>query len=109
MTITQLLKNTDLTPLVLADGSREISGVFCCDLLSVVMSKAFEDCAWITVMGNINSVAVASLDDMACIVLADGCAVDEVMLIKAKEQEINVLLSKEPIFETADTIHRLLK
>ena len=43
------------------DTDRNISGLFCCDLLSIAMSKAPEDSVWVTVMGNINTLAVAAL------------------------------------------------
>ena len=33
------------------DTDRNISGLFCCDLLSIAMSKAPEDSVWVTVMG----------------------------------------------------------
>lgn len=109
MTVEKIIELSELSPLVLADAKREIDGIYCCDLLSVVMSKAFSGCAWVTIMGNINAVAVASLDDMSCIILADGAAVDELMLTKAREQDVNVLQSNQPIFETALMIHELIK
>ena len=40
------------------ETDREIGKVFCCDLLSIAMGKAPADCAWVTVMGNINTLAV---------------------------------------------------
>ena len=38
---------------VLAEGDpqREISRIFCCDLLSIAMGKAPADGVWVTVMG----------------------------------------------------------
>ncbi len=64
---------------VLAEGDpqRELSRVFCCDLLSIAMGKAPADGVWVTVMGNRNTLAVASLTDTACIVLAEGVSLDE--------------------------------
>ena len=44
----------------LAAKDREIERVFCCDLLSVAMARAPEGCAWVTVIGNANAVAVAT-------------------------------------------------
>lgn len=51
---------------------RQIEGVYCCDLLSIVMGRAKQDDAWITVMGNMNSIAVASLSDVSCIILSEN-------------------------------------
>lgn len=106
MTVNELIEKNGLKALSLPDGEREISGVYNCDLMSVVMSKGFSGAAWVTIMANINAVAVAALTDMACIVLADGAAQDELMIEKAKAQDINVLISDKPIFETSLEIYR---
>lgn len=109
MTVSEICNKCGLKLLVEADKSREIDSIYCCDLLSVVMSKAQENCAWVTIMNNLNSVAVASLIDMSCIVLAGGIEADSTLLMKATEQEINIIASDEPIFETALKIHNALK
>ena len=101
MTVKELAEKLNLEIINLANNDLKISGVYCCDLLSIVMGKAFKDCAWVTVMGNINSIAVASLVEIGVIVLADGITPDENAVNKAKENNINVLVSKENIFNTA--------
>ncbi len=93
----------------LSNPEIELSGVYCCDLLSVVMGKAFSDCAWVTVMGNMNSIAVASLAEIGVVVLAGGGRPDENAIKKAKDNDINLLVSDKPIFETALEIHQLIK
>lgn len=92
-----------------AEGNMElpVSRIFCCDLLSIAMGRAPADCAWVTVMGNMNTLAVASLADVSCVVLAEGTALDEASVRKAEEQGISVLASERPIFETALEIYRL--
>ncbi|GHU59238.1 hypothetical protein FACS1894133_5580 [Clostridia bacterium] len=86
------------------DLNREVSGVYCCDLLSLVMGRAFADCAWVTVMGNANSVAVAVLADMACIVIAENMPLDTAALDKARENGVTVLLSEDAVYPTARSI-----
>ena len=88
---------------------REIEGVYICDLLSFAMGRAPEDYAWITVMGNMNSVAVASLADTACIVLCDKVKPDADMLKKAQQQDIAVLLSGRAAFETGLMIREVIR
>ena len=44
--------------------SREVTGGYCGDLLSWVMSRAAAGDAWMTVMGNVNSIGVAALADI---------------------------------------------
>ena len=87
---------------------REITTPFCCDLLSIAMSKAPAGSAWVTVMANINTLAVAVLADASCIILAEGVSLDEASVAKAKEQEITVFSSQEPIYVTAKQIDLLL-
>jgi len=84
--------------------TRDITSVYCCDLLSFAMGRAPEGCAWVTVMANMNSVAVASLADVACIVLCDGVKPDAEMMKKAEQQDIALLCSELPAFETGKLI-----
>ena len=88
---------------------RQIQAVFCCDLLSVAMGRAPAGCAWVTVMANMNTLAVASLADAACVVMAEGAKLDEAALNKAKLQGICVMETEEPVFEAALKIHDYMK
>ena len=81
------------------DGDKEASNGFVGDLLSVVMGKAKEDCAWVTIQSHINIVAVATLVDMACIIVAEGYKVDDDALAKAEMEEIPILSTKLSSFE----------
>lgn len=109
MTVAELI-NKDIFK-VLVEGeetSADIGKVFCCDLLSIAMSRASAGCAWVTVMGNINTLAVATLTDAACIILAEGIDLDDAALAKAKEEGITVLQTELPVFEAALAVHELL-
>lgn len=108
MTPLQLARELGLTVLASGDGdTRTIRGIYCCDLLSIVMGRAKSDDAWITVMGNINSIAVAVLADTACILLAEGIALDAEATAKAQAQNVCVLASPRPVFELAQDVARL--
>ena len=61
MNVKEFAEKLDLKVLVEGDTEREITGCYIGDLLSWVMGRAPEDSAWLTVMGNINSIAVATL------------------------------------------------
>ena len=91
-----------------ADPNREISVPYCCDLLSIAMGKMPAGAAWVTVMGNINTLAVATLADASCIILAEGISLDEPACLKAKEQGITVLLTELPIFDAALMVYQKL-
>lgn len=109
MTVHDFIKNSKLE--IVNKGSNTsvpILEPFCCDLLSIAMSKLPSGAAWITVMGNINTLAVASLTDTACIILAEGVQLDTSAQLKAKAENITVLKTDAPIFETALLVHRLI-
>lgn len=80
---------------------REIKGCYVGDLLSWVMGKANSDDMWITVMSNINIVAVAALADVACIVLAEGVMIADDIIKKANSQDIIILKSSKNSYELA--------
>ena len=109
MTVQQLI-DTQLFQLKNAgdDLERDITVPFCCDLLSVAMGQAPSGSAWVTVMSNLNTLAVASLADVACIVLAEDAQTDENFLAKACEQGITVLATELPVFEAALAVYQKL-
>ncbi len=91
------------------DVNRSISKIFCCDLLSIAMSKAPEGCAWVTVMGNKNTLAVASLADAACIILAESVQLNEADEQCAADEGITVFTTDQPVFDAAYQIQELIK
>ena len=90
------------------DAAVSVTGVFCCDMLSLAMSKGAEGAAWVTVMGGVNTLAVLRLTEMSCIILAEGVQPDEVMMTKAKEEGIAVFTTPLPVFRAALLVHELL-
>lgn len=94
--------------LSLPDGDREIDGVYIGDLLSWVMGRAQMDNAWITIMTNVNVIAVASLADTSCVILAEGVVLPDELTQTAEAKDVNVLGSDEPIYETAVRLAGLL-
>ena len=109
ITVKELITKTELTLMNRIEPSdRDIASVYCCDLLSVVMGKAPADSAWVTVMGNINVVAVSALADTACVIVADGADVDERALEKADEQGVFILRGAMPVYEAAKLVDSFL-
>ncbi len=90
------------------ETERAITTPFCCDLLSIAMGRAPAGCAWVTVMGNMNTLAVATLAEAACIIMAEGTALDEVAMKKARDQEITVLATELPVFDAALKVYQEL-
>ena len=103
MIVKDLAQTLALTTLC-GDGSENCDSVYCCDLLSVVMGNAPANSVWVTVMGNVNAIAVALLTDVACIILADNSELDTIAIAKATQQNITVLVSSQDIFTTAKAV-----
>ena len=108
MTVAELCKQAGFKAEVLPDPDREISGVYIGDLLSWVMGRANSGDVWITIMSNNNILAVASLADTACILVAEDVALESELLKTAGEKGINVLLTDKSIYDAAVTISKLI-
>jgi predicted transcriptional regulator len=70
---------------------RKVTGGYASDLLSCVMAKAQAGNVWVTIQGHPNIVAVASLLDLAGIIVAEGMSIDAATLEKAEEENIPIL------------------
>lgn len=101
LTVNDLSRMEGFAPIVMPEGEREIDGVYIGDLLSWVMGKATSGDAWITIMSNINTLAVASLTDTACIILAEGVTLEDDVKAAAEAKDINVLTTELSAYDTA--------
>lgn len=108
MTVKELSENLGLNILVEGDLSREVTGGYCGDLLSWVMSRCRSGDCWFTVMGNINCAAVAVLTDCACIVLTENAALDDDARKRAEQQDINILQSDKNAYELSVELGKLI-
>lgn len=107
MTVKELSLKDGFRAVVLPDGDRPIHGAYCGDLLSWVMGRAKADNAWITIMTNINIVAVASLSDVACILLSEGVEPDAQVKETANARGINIVGTDLTSYEAAAALSRL--
>ena len=108
MKVSELLLKTDLREVNVSDGDFEIGGIYIGDLLSWVMGRARSGDAWITIMSNINTVAVATLCDVATVILAEGVMLEGDALDAARSKGVNVLSSPHSAYETALMLNDLL-
>ena len=109
MTANELAQKLNLKPLAGAGGGQnEVLTCYCGDLLSWVMGRAREGSAWLTVMGNINAIAVSTLTDCACIILTEGAPLDEDARQRADIQNVPVYSTDRNAYEMAVKINELL-
>ena len=95
-------------PLCVPDPDREITGVYIGDLLSWVMGRAKSGDAWLTIMSNINIVAVASLADTSCIILAEGVTLESDVIKTAEAKDINIFSFSGICYDAAVLLSGLL-
>ncbi len=108
MKVNDLLTMEGFTCGVIPDPEREIEGVYIGDLLSWVMGKAKSGDAWITIMSNVNILAVASLCDCACVILSENVTLDSETLETARAKDINVIYTSKSSFEVGVLLNQAL-
>ena len=101
MTVYELANACQFNILNLPEPDREINGAYIGDLLSWVMGRAECDNVWITIMSNINVIAVASLSDVSCVLLAEDVTLDNEVLSTAKQKGINILSTPMSAYDAA--------
>ncbi len=99
-----------LTGEEISDGAdQEITGVYCCDLLSRVMANASKGTVWITVLTHTNIIAVAQLGEIGAVVIPEDIPVPEQTVDKAIEEGINIFSSPMSAYEISWRLHEGLK
>ena len=109
MKVSELIEKLNLEILTSSDFTdRDVTGCYIGDLLSWVMGRAKSGDAWITIMNNINIVAVAELTDVSCIILSEGVSVGEDIIKKADGEDIIILKSDKTSYDLAVALSREL-
>jgi len=101
MTVSELSRTPSFGAVSLPCPDRQINGVYIGDLLSWVMGRAEPDNAWLTIMSNINIIAVATLSDVSCIILTEGVTLADDIIALANEKNINILSTPLASYECA--------
>ncbi|HHY42520.1 MAG TPA: AraC family transcriptional regulator [Thermoanaerobacterales bacterium] len=87
---------------------REIRGGYASDLLSWVMAHAKENDLWITIQSHQNIVAVASLLNLAAIIIAENANIDDNTIEKAEQENIPIYSSDKSTYEICGILYNLL-
>lgn len=103
-----VVKSLGLKALV-GDVPDEFSGVYAGDLLSRAMSHVNAGDLWITIMNNVNVIAVASLTEAAAVILAEGVVLPENVKNAAEEKNITVLSSDDTVYDICRGIAATLR
>jgi serine kinase of HPr protein (carbohydrate metabolism regulator) len=108
MTIREVVDSSQLEILAQHDGlDKEITGGYASDLLSDVIAHSKAGYLWITMQTHRNIIAVATLKDLAAVVLVNGRAPDPETLEKAREERVVLLGSRLPAFELVGKLYQM--
>ena len=110
MTVRDLQNKLKLEILCQSDRgmNREVKTGMVCDLHSYVLEKAPENAAWLTVLGDINSVAVCLYSNISVMILTGSEELDDDARQKAEEYSVPILRSYKSSFQLAYEINELL-
>lgn len=85
----------------------EVTGGYACDLLSYVMTNAREGDVWVTIQSHPNIVAVASLLDLAGIIITEGGEPEAGTLAKAEREGVPILTTKCTTYAIVGQLYEL--
>lgn len=88
---------------------RQISDGYTSDLLSDVMGNADAGNVWITLQTHKNIMAIASLKELAAIILVKDNKPEKDTLEQSNAEDLPILGTSLPAFEIAGQLYNLLK
>ena len=110
MTVKEIANRLDLRIYAGSESlDQELKGAYVSDLLSDVMGHAMEGEAWITLQSHVNVAAIASLKELAAIVLVKGIKPHAAMLEKAMEEGIPVLGTELSTYQITGKVYQTLE
>jgi len=86
---------------------RDVTGGYMSDLLSDVMANSKEGDVWITLQVHPNIIAVATLKDLAGIIIVQGRKPEKETIEKAQSENIPILVSDLQAFEIAGRLYQM--
>jgi predicted transcriptional regulator len=85
----------------------EVTGGYSSDLLSYVMARAKEGNVWLTMQSHVNVVAVASLVNLAGVIVTEGNRPEPATLEKANQEGIPILATQLATYTVAGKLYEL--
>ncbi len=104
MTVNDIKEKLQLS-LIFGNVNSEFEGVYVGDLLSRAMSRVEAGNLFVTIMANVNVIAVASLTEAAAVVLCEEVELPDDALAAAEKNDITVLSTPLSAYEFCCRIH----
>ncbi len=108
MTIKEIIKKLKLKVRAGKNNlNTEITGGYASDLLSDVLANSKQSNIWITLQIHKNIVAIASMKELAGIIVINNREPEKETIKKAEEENIPIMISKMPAFELIGRLYAL--
>jgi len=109
MKVGEIFKNVPGHLLVDGGLDRQATGCYVSDLLSDVLANGKAGNLWITQHTHPNVVAVASVKELAGVIIVGGKDVEPETVERAGLEKVNVMASPLSAFEVAGAVYNLMK
>ncbi|NIM51585.1 MAG: serine kinase [Gemmatimonadales bacterium] len=108
MRLAQIVEELDLAIRTASDHlDAEVTGGYSSDLMSDVIAHSKRGDLWITLQAHQNIVAVASMNELAGIILVNGREPEDATIAKAQAEGIPIMVTQLPTFELAGRLYDL--
>lgn len=108
MKLTELIEKLNLdVKSAKVDLEREVTGGYASDLLSDVLANSKEGNIWVTLQVHHNIVAVASMKDLAGVILVNGREPEQETIDKAEKENLVIMVTEMPTFELVGRLYSL--
>jgi DTW domain-containing protein YfiP len=103
MNLQEIIDRFDLTVLTHPKEFSSIhpTGGYASDLLSCVIAGAKPGNLWLTIQAHNNIVAVASLNELAAVIITENASPEASVINKANEQGVTLLVSRDNTYTLA--------
>ena len=109
MNLQEIINHFDLTVLTHPKSFSSVrpTGGYASDLLSCVIAGAKPGNLWLTIQAHNNIVAVASLNELAAVIVTENASPEASVIDKANEQGVTLLVSRENTYTLAGKLWEL--
>lgn len=109
MNLQNIIEELELTILTAPRDFASITpqGGYTSDLLSCVMAGAKSGNIWVTLQAHLNIVAVASMLEVAAVIITENAQPDSATIAKANEQGVIMLSTSKPSYEICGTLWQM--
>jgi hypothetical protein len=90
-----------------ANLDREVTGGYASDLLSDVLANGKDGDIWVTLQIHHNIVAVASMKNLAGVILVNGREPEQETIEKAEIENLVIMVTEMPAFELVGKLYSL--